>query len=171
MSEQINMNNSNNPTLLPIDFFDPIGQMVIPHRFVSVNEGTPSTKWSLSNFTPRTTATNDIGVEPDKHKHTAINKQIVFVFFCPVKRINFWKFEEWNIVLAYLLAMEGSNTTPYEPDNKNDATRHLRAMEGSSNKTPYEPKPTCLPMRRTCPPMRPTCLPMTSACPPMHTVI
>ena len=42
-------------------------------------------------------------------------------------------------MLAYLLAMEGSNKTPSEPNNKNDATRHLRAMEGSSNKTPYEP--------------------------------
>ncbi len=42
-------------------------------------------------------------------------------------------------MLAYLLAMEGSNKTPYEPNNKKDATRHLRAMEGSSNKTPYEP--------------------------------
>ena len=38
--------------------------------------------------------------------------------------------------------MEGSNKTPYEPNNKNDATRHLRVMEGSSNKTPYEPNKT-----------------------------
>ncbi len=52
---------------------------------------------------------------------------------------QFLEFEDWNIVLVYLLAMEGSNKTPYEPNNKNDATRHLRAMEGSSNKTPYEP--------------------------------
>ncbi len=37
------------------------------------------------------------------------------------------------------MAMEGSNKNPYEPNNKNDATRHLRVMEGSSNKTPYEP--------------------------------
>ena len=42
-------------------------------------------------------------------------------------------------MLAYLLAMEGSNKTPYEPNNKNDATMHLRVMEGSSNKAPYEP--------------------------------
>ena len=43
-------------------FFDPNGQMVIPQRFVSANEGRPSTKRPLSNFTPRTIATNDIGL-------------------------------------------------------------------------------------------------------------
>jgi hypothetical protein len=68
--------------------------MVIPQRFVSANEGRPSTKRPLSDFTPRTIATNDIGVEADKH--TANNMK--FCFFSkrknPVKRINFWKFEE-----------------------------------------------------------------------------
>ena len=51
--------------------------MVIPQRFVSANEGRPSTKRPLSNFTPRTIATNDIGVEADKH--TANNMKFIFL--------------------------------------------------------------------------------------------
>ncbi len=113
----------------------------------------------ITNFTPRTTATNDIGVEADKH--TAINMQ--FLFYCffskrknPVKRINFWKFEDWNIeTLCRLTCWLWKGMSPTtkttqlgtwglwkglltRPLMSPTTQQNLRAMEGS-NETPYEP--------------------------------
>ena len=72
-----------------------------------------------------------INMNISNHSPPTIPKrqQMVKFFFevkNPVQRINFWKFEDWNIVLAYLLAMEGSNKTPYEPNNAEELAGYGR---------------------------------------------
>jgi hypothetical protein len=86
MSEQINMNNSNNPALPPTDFSTPMGKRSFLNALFQQTKGNHRRK----DHCP----TNDIGVEADKH--TANNMKFYFLQKRknPVKRINFWKFEE-----------------------------------------------------------------------------